>query len=180
MKCIRPIVFSLALLLAVGAFAIQSSTVPSGQSSSQDPAQQNPPAQPPAGQQPSQPPAGQQPSQPPAAQQPSQPPGAQPMRPPTIDEQVATLTQELTLNQDQQGKVKTILEDQHAQAMTVVNDSALPREEKVQKIHTIRESTISKVRGLLNDDQKKKLDEMLQEPNVPPHAQPQGNPPPPK
>jgi len=168
MKFIRTIVFPLALLLAVGALASQSSS-PSGQSSSQGAVQQNPSAQ--------QPPAAQQPSQPPSAQQPSQGPGAQPMRPPSIDEQVATLTQELTLTPDQQGKVKTILEDQHQQAMTVVNDNALPREEKVQKIHAIRESTIGKVRGLLDDNQKKKLDEMLQEPNVPPHAQPQSSPP---
>ena len=171
MRYIRTLVLPLALLLAVGVFAMQSSSAPSGQSSGQDPAQQTPPSQ---QNPPGQPPAGQQPSQPPSAQQPSQP---QPMRPPTIDEQVATLTQELTLNTEQQGKVKTILEDQHQQAMTVVNDNALPREEKVQKIHAIRESTISKVRGLLNDDQKKKLDEMLQEPNQPPHAQPQSSPP---
>src|SRR5262245_23480693 len=171
MRYIRPLVLPLMLLLAAGAFAMQSSSAPSGQSSGQDPAQQNPPSQ---RNPPGQPPAAQQPSQPPSAQQPSQP---QPMRPPTIDEQVATLTQELSLNPDKQGKVKTILEDQHQQAMTVVNDNALPREEKVQKIHTIRESTITKVRGLLNDDQKKKLDEMLQEPSQPPHAQPQSSPP---
>src|SRR5947209_2826681 len=100
MKYIRPLVFSFALLLAVGAFAIQSSTTPSGQSSApQEPAQQNPPAQ-------QQPPA--QPSQPPAAQQPAEPQPSQPMRPPSIDEQVKTLAQELTLNPEQQGKVKTI------------------------------------------------------------------------
>ena len=55
-------------------------------------------------------------------------------------------------------------------------DGSTPRAEKVQKISAIREQTIAKVRALLNDDQKKKLDLMLQEPSeAPPAKEPQGN-----
>lgn len=71
--------------------------------------------------------------------------------------------------------------------MGVVGDQAMSRADKIQKIHAIRESTISRVRESLNDDQKKKLDQMLQapppdqaSPNTPPNKEPQGNPPPPK
>ena len=49
--------------------------------------------------------------------------------------------------------------------MTIVKDSALSRDDKVQKIHILRESTISKVRSTLNDDQKKKFDVMVSEQN---------------
>lgn len=82
---------------------------------------------------------------------------------PSIDDQVQSLAQQLNLSADQQAKVKTALEDQHTQAMNVVQDSAMSRDDKIQKIHTIREGTISKVRSALNDDQKKKFDVMVQQ-----------------
>ena len=152
MKFIRASVFTCTFLLALGAFA-QEATKPSDQP--QPPEQKEQPA-------------------PPQAAQPQQP--AQP-QPPTIDDQVKALAQELGLDDPQQAKVRTILEDQRAQAMAVIGDTAAPREEKVQKIRAIREETIAKVRGLLNDDQKKKLDQMLQEPSDPGAAkEPQSNP----
>jgi len=73
------------------------------------------------------------------------------------------LTQELSLNTDQQAKLKNILEDQHQQALTFVNDANMSREDKIQKIRVLREATITKARGIMNDDQKKKLDAMLQQ-----------------
>jgi len=82
---------------------------------------------------------------------------------PSIDDQVQSLAQQLNLSADQQAKVKTALEDQHTQAMNVVQDSAMSRDDKIQKIHTIREGTISKVRSALNDDQKKKFDVLVQQ-----------------
>jgi hypothetical protein len=124
----------------------------------------------------------QEPAKPSDQSQPEQkpqqaPPQTTQPQPPTIDDQVKALALELNLDAPQQAKVKTILEDQRTQAMTVVNDSAMPREDKVQKIRAIREGTIAKVRALLNDDQKKKLDQMLEEPNEPAHKEPpQANP----
>jgi len=82
---------------------------------------------------------------------------------PSIDDQVQSLAQQLNLSADQQAKVKTALEDQHTQAMTVVQDSSMSRDDKIQKIHTIREGTINKVRTALNDDQKKKFDVLVQQ-----------------
>jgi hypothetical protein len=100
--------------------------------------------------------------------QPEQAPPPQPGRP-SIDDQVKMLSQELTLTSDQQAKLKNILEDQHQQALTFVNDSNMSREDKVQKIRVLRESTITKARGIMNDDQKKKLDGMLQQQQQGPH-----------
>ncbi|HKF22797.1 MAG TPA: hypothetical protein VKE93_14600 [Candidatus Angelobacter sp.] len=160
MKKIRATIFSCTLLLALGAFA-QETTKPSDQ-----------PQQPPDQREQTAPPQQQQQ----APSQPQQQAPAQP-QPPTIDDQVKALSQELSLDAGQQAKVKTILEDQRTQAMAVIGDGSTPRAEKVQKISAIREQTIAKVRALLNDDQKKKLDQMLQEPNEPPPAkEPQANP----
>jgi hypothetical protein len=100
------------------------------------------------------------------------------MQPPTIDDQVKALGVELNLTPDQQAKTKTILEDQRTQAMTIVNDGSMQRDDKIQKLRTLREGTISKVRALLNDDQKKKLDQMLSEDESPARKDQQPSPPP--
>jgi hypothetical protein len=47
--------------------------------------------------------------------------------------------------------------------MSIINDNSLAREDKIQKIRALRETTITKARLLLNDTQQKKLDAMLQE-----------------
>ncbi|HEX4603599.1 MAG TPA: hypothetical protein VH724_06370 [Candidatus Angelobacter sp.] len=166
MKSIKTAVLTGTFLFAVGAFAWQN---PAGNPAAQ-PAQQQPPQ---GSMQPSQAPP-QQPAQNPGAMQPGQQqPGtaAQSQGAPaghaTIDEQVKSLADQLSLSADQQAKVKTALEDQHTQAMTVVQDNSLAREDKVQKIHALREATIAKVRTSLNDDQKKKFDQMVQQPAPP-------------
>jgi hypothetical protein len=163
---------SCSFILIAAASAVQ--TTPSGRmdqspgAAQTSPQSQSPQAQPPSTRAPQ--PSDQSPQTQP---QQSGPQGAQP---PSIDEQVAVLTQELNLSSDQQGKVKMILADQRQQAMGVVGDQNLSRADKVEKIHAIRESTISKVRDSLNDDQKKKLDQMLQAPTQPQQA-PSSNPP---
>ena len=85
---------------------------------------------------------------------------------PGIDDQVSALTSALNLTSDQQGKVRTILEGQHQQAVSVVSDSSLSHDAKLQKIHELRQSTIDKVRGTLtSDEQKSKFDTMVQAQN---------------
>jgi periplasmic protein CpxP/Spy len=164
MKSIRTVVCCLTLLLALGAVAAQNPT--------------SPPA--PSGQPQAAPPQGQPQTAPPASPQGQPPQGTvHSMQPPTIDDQVKALSQELNLTTDQQAKTKTILEDQRSQAMTIVNDSSLQREAKIEKLQTLREGTIAKVRTLLDDGQKKKLDQMLQgdDEQAPKKDQP-ANPPP--
>jgi uncharacterized iron-regulated membrane protein len=160
MKTIRTAIISCTFLFALGAFA----QYPAGGQGTQPMQPQQP------GMQPSQP--STQPPQPGQDQnaQPGQQPGAatQSQSPsaagrPSIDDQVQSLAQQLNLSADQQAKVKTALEDQHTQAMNVVQDNAMSRDDKIQKIHTIREGTINKVRTALNDDQKKKFDVLVQQ-----------------
>ena len=162
MKTIRTAVISCTFLFALGAFA----QYPAGGQATQPMQPQQPGMQP---SQPSTQPSQTQPGQDQSAQ-PGQQPGAatQSQSPsaagrPSIDDQVQSLAQQLNLSADQQAKVKTALEDQHTQAMNVVQDNAMSRDDKIQKIHTIRQGTIDKVRTSLNDDQKKKFDVMVQQ-----------------
>jgi hypothetical protein len=152
MNKIRTACLSCTLLFAAGAFAWQYPS--SGNQPMQQP--QTQPSQP-----------SQQPPQNPGAQ-----PGAQPQQPQgqsapgasRIDDQVQILATQLNLSPEQQAKVKTALENQHSEAMQVVQDNSLAREDKIQKIHTIRENTIAKVRATLtSNEQKQKFDQMLQE-----------------
>jgi hypothetical protein len=162
MKLFRTALLTSTFLFAVGAFAWQ---YPAGgqaqpqQGSMQQPSQTQPPQT--------------MPSQNQGAMQPGQQPGttsqgatSQPqgsMGRPSIDDQVRVLSDQLNLTADQQSKVKAALEDQHSQAMTVFQDNSLAREDKIQKIHALRDATIAKVRTSLNDDQKKKFDQMVQQ-----------------
>jgi hypothetical protein len=173
MKSIKTALLTCTFFFAVGAFAWQ---YPAGSQSTQ-------PSQPQGTMQPSQPsqtqPSQGQPSQNQGAMQPgqqqpgtAQSQGAPQAGHPSIDDQVRTLSDQLNLSADQQAKVKSALEDQHTQAMTVVQDSSLAREDKIEKIHALREATISKVRTSLNDDQKKKFDQMVQQQAPPPQQAP--------
>jgi len=165
------------LLLALSAFAVQGSMQQPGQTSPQQPGTATPnPQQPgtmPPSAAPQTPPSGSMPN---SQAEPSQPP----MRsgPPSIDDQVAALTERLNLTSDQQTKIKTILEDQHQQAAAVVGDASLSHDDKLQKILSLREATIGKVRSTLtSDDQKQKFDSIVQAQNDRLHggAQPQTN-----
>ena len=82
---------------------------------------------------------------------------------PTIDEQVKRLSDRLTLTNDQQAKTRTVLEDQHTQAQAMMKDDSLSQDDKRQKFMSLRQTTISRIRDILNDDQKQKFDAYLQE-----------------
>jgi len=84
-------------------------------------------------------------------------------QPPSVDEQVKRLSDRLNLTSDQQSKIKPILEDQRTQMEALRNDSSLSREDRMAKMRSIRESTTSKIKDNLNDDQKKQYDAMQEE-----------------
>ncbi len=82
---------------------------------------------------------------------------------PSVEDQVKNLTEKLSLTDDQQGKVKTILEDTRSQMMKVMQDDSMSREDKMAKGRSLRETANGKIRDLLTDDQKKKFDDMQKE-----------------
>ena len=82
---------------------------------------------------------------------------------PTAEEQLAMLTERLSLMPDQQAKVKTILEEQRTQMQAFMKDESLSREDRGAKMRDIHEGFKTKVRALLTDEQQKKADAMEQE-----------------
>jgi protein CpxP len=84
--------------------------------------------------------------------------GRRPME--SVDEQVKHLTKKLNLSDDQQAKLKPILEDQHKQMEAIHNDSSLSREDRFSKMQALRESSDAQIKGLLNDEQQKNFDKM--------------------
>lgn len=78
-------------------------------------------------------------------------------------DQVKELTDRLSLTDDQQGKIKTILEDIRDQMQKIRSDDSLSQEDKMTKGRSLRETANGKIRDLLTDDQKKKFDQFEQE-----------------
>ena len=96
---------------------------------------------------------------PPAAT--GQPQGAR--RGMSVDDQLKMMTDRLNLTPDQQAKIKPLLEDARTQSQAVMKDDSLAQDDKRAKLRSIHESMNSKIRGVLNDTQKKQLDEIEQE-----------------
>ncbi len=83
--------------------------------------------------------------------------------PMNVEDQVKQLTERLNLTDDQQGKVKAILEDGRTQMQKLRGDDSMSQEDKMSKMRSIHDATTAKIRDILTDDQKKKFDELEQE-----------------
>ena len=82
---------------------------------------------------------------------------------PTVDDQLKHMTKKLNLSDDQQAKLKPILEDQRKQMEGIRNDSSLSREDRFGKMREIRQSSDTQIKSVLNDDQQKNFDKMREE-----------------
>lgn len=103
--------------------------------------------------------------------------------PMTTDEHLAHLTQMLNLTTDQQAKIRPILDNESQQMQTLRSDSSMSRDDKMTKMRSIRENTMSQITPILTPDQQKKWEQMQAEhkgsmgPGMSPGAV-QGTPPP--
>jgi hypothetical protein len=79
---------------------------------------------------------------------------------PSAEAQLKHLTEVLNLTDNQQTAVKAILDDTHKQAETVLADKSLSQEDRKAKMSTLHEGAHAKMREILNDEQKKKFDDM--------------------
>ena len=82
---------------------------------------------------------------------------------PSIEEEVKHLTKKLQLTDEQQPKIKAILQGQRDQMKALMEDSSATREEKMPKMKEIHESSSAKIKAILTDEQKIKYDKMEQE-----------------
>ena len=71
--------------------------------------------------------------------------------------------QSLNLSQDQKDKMRPILQEQREQMRQVFQDQSLSREQRMDKMRQIHETTASRVRALLTPDQQKTFDAHEQE-----------------
>jgi hypothetical protein len=78
------------------------------------------------------------------------------------DEELQRLDKALKLTDDQKKQIKAILEDREQKMQSLRSDTSLSQEERWSKMRSAREDSNGKIRDLLNDDQKKKFDEMQQ------------------
>lgn len=79
---------------------------------------------------------------------------------PSVDERVQHLTKALNLSADQQTKVKSILESQRDQMMSLKQNTSMSQDDRRAKFQQIHEDTHQKIRDVLNDDQKAKFDQI--------------------
>lgn len=82
---------------------------------------------------------------------------------PSADDQLKHLTRKLNLTDDQQAKLKPILDEQHKQMEQLHSDNSGSREDRWKKMHEIRENSDSQIKSVLNEDQQKKFDEMREQ-----------------
>jgi hypothetical protein len=90
---------------------------------------------------------------------------------PTAADQLKVLTIKLDLTSEQQTKVKSILEYLHDASVKISQDQSLSREDRLAKVRPLRYQAHDQISAILDDDQKKKLEEFMEGP----HAEMHGN-----
>jgi Spy/CpxP family protein refolding chaperone len=97
---------------------------------------------------------------------------------PDVGDQLKVLTQRLDLSVDQQPKAKTILQELHDASLRLMQDESMSQDELLSKVRPLRMNADKKIREILTNDQKKKLDLYLQGPHSEMHGNPHGATPP--
>jgi len=78
------------------------------------------------------------------------------------EQQLERMSKQLNLTDDQKAKVKPILEQQHEQMQSLRQDTSLSQQDRRAKFQEIHQNAMSQIRPLLNENQQKKFDKMLQ------------------
>jgi|SRR6516165_8675303 hypothetical protein len=90
-------------------------------------------------------------------------PAAQEKSWPSPDEVVAKLDSKLSLSADQKAKITPIIADRQDKLKALAADTSSTRLQKAQKMKAVYDDSDTKIKAVLNDDQKKKYDEMQAE-----------------
>ena len=84
---------------------------------------------------------------------------------PTVQAQRKLFTSRLDLSNDQQNKLLPILEELHDATARAVHDDSMPAQDRLLQVHTARLAADRKIRDILTDEQKSKLDAIEHEPH---------------
>jgi periplasmic protein CpxP/Spy len=79
------------------------------------------------------------------------------------NKEVQHLSKKLNLTADQQSQILPILTERQQQMESIRNDSSLSPQDRRAKMRSAREDADTKLRAVLNDDQKKTYDQMQQQ-----------------
>ncbi len=88
----------------------------------------------------------------------------------TTDERLQRLTQALSLTDDQQQKIRPILESETQQLDALHQSTTLTGPDRRDKMLAIRDTTTSQIKPILNPDQQTKYEQMMAR-----YAPPQGH-----
>jgi protein CpxP len=81
----------------------------------------------------------------------------------SVEERLQRMTKMLNLTDDQQAKIRPILEDQQKQAMALRDNTSLSQDDKRAKFQQMHEDSKEKIRAVLTDEQKAKFDQLHSE-----------------
>jgi len=105
-------------------------------------------------------------------------------QPMTADQRLQRMTKQLNLSDAQQQQIKPILENEAKQMQTLREDSSLSQQDRMSKMMQIRQDSASQIKPILNADQQKQYEEMMNRrgrgPGGPGQMQPQGQSQPPQ
>jgi Spy/CpxP family protein refolding chaperone len=94
---------------------------------------------------------------------------------PTVGQHLKVLSEKLDLSGEQQVKVKAILQELHDATQRSVEKGNLSQEERKASVRTARAKADKQIREVLNDDQKKELDQLESEPHPELHGNIKGS-----
>jgi protein CpxP len=95
--------------------------------------------------------------------------GQQHKMPMSTDDRLQRMTQMLNLTSDQQTKIRPILDNESTQMQALRADTSMSRDDKMTKMRSIRETTMSQITPILTSDQQQKWSQMQSQ-----HMHPQG------
>jgi len=84
---------------------------------------------------------------------------------PTVAAQMRLLSTRLELSDDQQGRLQPILQDLHNATVKALHDESSSPQDRMASVHAERLRTDKRIRDFLTDDQKRRLDQVEQEPH---------------
>jgi hypothetical protein len=99
--------------------------------------------------------------------------GHRPGKPMTTDERLQRLTQALNLTDEQQQKIRPILENETQQLSALHQNTALTGPERRDKMLSIRDTTTEQIKPILTADQQTKYDQIMTR-RAPPPGEGQG------
>ena len=82
-------------------------------------------------------------------------------QPPTAEQRLQRMTQQLNLTSEQQTQIKPILESESQQMQELRGNASLSQQDRMAKIQEIRQTTASQIKPILNADQQTKFEQMM-------------------